>query len=196
MQELHLRSDLAVAIAFLIPALFLWQVLNNVFLSPLRSIPGPFLAKLTGEWLIFIDFAGNRTSTIHKLHQKYGTAVRVGPNEVSFSNIGSVKDIYGQQTAFMKAPIYDKMSLPPLGIFSLRDRVAHSQRRKLLSHAFSQAALNDTEQTIHALIEKLIDRVKRNLGKPLNMLLWFRCLSLDIVGMENRSDTCFLINFL
>jgi cytochrome P450 len=196
MQELHLRSDLAVAIAFLIPALFLWRLLNNVFLSPLRSIPGPFLAKLTGEWLIFVDFAGSRTSTIHKLHQKYGTAVRVGPTEVSFSNIESVKDIYGQQTAFMKAPIYDKMSLPPLGIFSLRDRVEHTQRRKLLSHAFSQSALNDTEPTIHTLIEKLVGRVKRNLGKPLNMLLWFRCLSLDIVGMENRSDTCFLINFL
>lgn len=192
MQEIHLRSDLAVAIAFLIPALFLWRVLNNVFLSPLRSIPGPLFAKLTGEWLIFVDFAGNRTSTIHKLHQKYGTAVRVGPNEVSFSDIGSVKEIYGQHTAFMKAPIYEKMSLPPLGIFSLRDRVEHSQRRKLLSHAFSQAALNDTEPTIQMLVGKLMGRVKRNLGKPLNMLLWFRCLSLDIVGMEIERNVVLL----
>jgi len=139
--------------------------------------------------LIFVDFAGNRTSTIHKLHQKYGPAVRVGPNEVSFSDIGSVKEIYGQQTPFMKAPCYENMSVPPLGIFSLRDRTEHSQRRKLLSHAFSQSALNETEPTIHTLIEKLTARVKKDPGKPLNMLLLFRCLSLDIVGKAIRRDS-------
>ena len=161
--------------------------MNNIFLSPLRSIPGPLIAKLTGNWLVFVDFAGNRTSTIHKLHQKYGTAVRVGPNEVSFSNIESVKEIYGQSTQFLKAPAYDNMSTPPFGIFSLRDRTEHSQRRKLLSHAFSQASIDDTEPTIQSLIDKLIERIRGNFGKPLNMLLLFRCLSLDIVGEANRA---------
>ena len=129
-----------------------------------------------------MDFAGNRTSTIHKLHQKYGQSVRIGPNEVSFSNIGSVKEIYGQQTQFLKAPAYDDMSTPPYGIFSLRDKAEHSHRRKLLSHAFSQASLDETEPLIQSLITKLATQIRNNIGKPLNMLLRFRCLSMDIVG--------------
>jgi cytochrome P450 len=165
------------------------QIVNNVFLSPLRTIPGPLIAKLTGKWLVLVDFAGNRTSTIHRLHEKYGTAVRVGPNEVSFSNISTVKEIYGQGTQFLKAPAYDNMSTPPYGIFALRDRTEHSKRRKLLSHAFSQASLNETIPTIHNLISKLGSRIRTDFGKPLNMLLLFRCLSLDIVGKKHHEKS-------
>jgi len=158
------------------------QIIYNLFLSPLKQIPGPLLARVTGYWLIFVDLAGNRTSTIHRLHQKYGKAVRIGPFEVSFSNRESIKEIYGQQTSFMKAPIYETMSLPPLGIFSMTDRRAHSQRRKYLSHAFSQSNLLDTEPLIAQHILKLQKRVKAGLAKPLDMLALFRLLAFDIVG--------------
>ena len=149
----------------------------------MRTVPGPFLAKITGQWLVFIDMAGDRTATIDSLHKKYGTAVRVGPNEVSFSGIDTIKEIYGQRTPYMKAPIYHTFSIPPLGIFALTDRVAHSQRRRLLSHAFSPAVLYNTEPIINSLIEKLLGRIGRDLGEPLNMLALFRSMSLDIVGM-------------
>jgi cytochrome P450 len=169
------------------------QIVNNIFLSPLRAIPGPIVAKLTGKWLLFIDLAGNRTSTIHNLHKKYGTAVRVGPNEVSFSNVSSVKEIYSQGTLFLKAPAYENMSTPPFGIFALRDRTEHSKRRKLLSHAFSQASLNETIPIIHSLISKLGSRIRTDFGKPLNMLLLFRCLSLDLVGKDHYAGNHILL---
>lgn len=130
-----------------------------------------------------LDISGNRTSTIHKLHQRYGTAVRIGPSEVSFSNIESIKAIYGQQTSFMKAPVYETMSLPPLGIFSLIDRQAHSQRRKYLSHAFSQSNLLGTEPLIAQKVQKLVNKVQDGIGKPIDMLALFRLLAFDIVGL-------------
>ena len=165
-------------------------MIYNIFLSPLRGIPGPFLAKVTGYWLILVDLAGDRTSTIHKLHQRYGTAVRIGPSEVSFSNIESIKEIYSQQTSYMKAPIYETMSIPPLGIFSLTDKHAHSQRRKYLSHAFSQSNLLDTEPLIVQKVEKVCQRASDSNGKPIDMLSLFRLLAFDIVGLLFESKSC------
>ena len=132
--------------------------------------------------MIFIDAAGNRTRTIHSLHQKYGPVLRIGPNEVSFTSPSVVKEIYGQGTPYMKAPWYESMSVPPVGIFSLRDRKDHAARRRLLSHAFSQAALNSTEPVIAELVLKLVERVRKADGCPVDMLQLFRRLSLDISG--------------
>lgn len=124
----------------------------------------------------------------HKLHQQYGSAVRVGPNEVSFSNIDSVKEVYGQQTKFIKAPIYETMSQPPLGIFSLRDKSLHNRRRRLLSHAFAQSNLFDAEPLILQHVQRLLDRVQDNLSEPsLDMLALFRLTAFDIVGTDSQS---------
>lgn len=168
-----------------IPALltyFAWRVFESTFVSPLKDIPGPFPAKITQWWLIFIDLAGNRTTTIHELHKKYGPAVRVGPDEVSFSNVESIKEIYGQATVYMKAPIYETFSRPPLGIFSLRNKHEHAKRRRLLAHAFSQANLYDAEPLILEKIEKALDNVQKSKDRNINVLALFRSLALDVVG--------------
>ena len=151
-------------------------------MSPLSRIPGPFLASMTEYWLVLIDLAGLRTLKIHQLHQKYGPVVRVGPHEVSFADQESVNEIYSQQTAFMKAEVYETMSVKPLGIFSLRDKGLHSQRRSLLSYAFSQGNLNNCAPLIHAHVLKLLQRLQEKAGKPTDVLLLFRLFSLDVVG--------------
>jgi cytochrome P450 len=92
--------------------------------------------------------AGLRTKTIHDLHKKYGGVVRIGPDEVSFTDVGAINEILGLTSPFMKAPIYDSMSVKPPGIFSLRDKEQHRERRRLLSHAFSQSNLYKAEPLI------------------------------------------------
>ncbi|TKA53906.1 hypothetical protein B0A55_12500, partial [Friedmanniomyces simplex] len=90
--------------------------------------------------------------------------------------------IYGQQTAFMKAPIYDSMSVPPMGIFSLRDKAAHSQRRSLLSHAFSQQNVNDCMPTISHKVDLLLNAFRHEQGAVTDVLLLFRLFSFEVVG--------------
>lgn len=109
--------------------------------------------------------------------------MRVGPKEVSYANAEAVKEIYSQQTQYMKAPIYDDFSKPYIGIFSMRNKTEHSQRRRLLSHAFSQSNLNNTEPLIKQKIEKLVAIIDGRVGKPLDMLLLFRLLAFDIIGI-------------
>jgi hypothetical protein len=40
------------------------------------------------------EFMGNRREYIHHLHQQYGPVVRLGPNEVSFTSVEALKEIY------------------------------------------------------------------------------------------------------
>ena len=101
------------------------------------------------------------------------------------NDISNVKEIYGQQTQFIKAPIYESMTQQPMGIFGLRDRAAHGQRRKLLSHAFSQSNLQECEPLIQQKLDKLIATMEKNAGLPLDMLKWFRLTAFDVVGASD-----------
>ncbi|KAK3617897.1 hypothetical protein LTR56_024996 [Elasticomyces elasticus] len=172
------------------------KILRYRFITPLRNFPGPFLASITDKWLLYYDLAGLRTLTIHELHRRYGPVVRIGPNELSFSDVSVVNQIYGQQTAFMKAPasqdkrrnlelamqIYESMSLQPLGIFSLREKAAHSHRRSLLSHAFSQQNINDCTTFIMQKVDLLVEMFEKDVNRQPDVFLRFRLFALDVVG--------------
>lgn len=71
--------------------------------SPLASLPGPRLSLLTSWPLKYHELRGKRTQYVHELHQKYGNAVRVAPNEVVFSSLEAMKEIY-----LSKGSGYDK----------------------------------------------------------------------------------------
>lgn len=74
----------------------------NYSASPLKSIPGPFFAKFTNLWR-FIDAYGGRAELTHKfLHEKYGSAVRIGPNLVSLNDPDLIRTIYSAKGEFLK----------------------------------------------------------------------------------------------
>ena len=62
--------------------------------SPLTKVPGPKHTLLTPLWLMIQEFTSNRRPYIHRLHEKYGPVVRLGPNEVSFASLPALKEIY------------------------------------------------------------------------------------------------------
>ncbi|KAK1089156.1 hypothetical protein LTR33_000187 [Friedmanniomyces endolithicus] len=177
-----LGSNYIALIAVLIVGVVLGRIIQRRFLTPLRKVPGPFFASVTSIWLLYYDLAGLRTTTIHDLHRKYGPIVRLAPNELSFSDESVVNQLYSQQTAFMKAPIYETMSLPPLGIFSLRNKAAHSQRRSLLSHAFFQQNVNDCMPIIEQKLDSLLRSFSCNTSQTVDVFLRFRLFAFDVVG--------------
>jgi benzoate 4-monooxygenase len=126
--------------------------------SPLRVLPGPFLAKFSNFWLLWAETKGCRTETIHSWHEKYGPIVRVGPNEISFSGVEHVYDIYGQSSVFMKGAIYDTFGRT--GIFAMRDKYEHRERRRILNHTFTQSNLFDIEPLMKGHIQKLCHKIE------------------------------------
>ena len=73
----------------------------NVFLHPLRNIPGPPLAKLSKAWSRYGNLQGRKSHRIHEAHLKYGPVIRIAPNEASFADPRAVRDIYTND-AFVK----------------------------------------------------------------------------------------------
>jgi hypothetical protein len=81
-------------ITVVVSLLFL-RVLYNLFLHPLRNLPGPFLARSSPLWRLAKYFQGTWHDDILDLHRKYGQVVRISPGEVSFTSQDAIKAIYG-----------------------------------------------------------------------------------------------------
>lgn len=83
--------------------LLFFNLLQTYYRSPLKDIPGPFLAKITNLWRLFDVWGGRPELTQRMLHRKYGSAVRLGPNVVSLSDPRLIKTIYSTRGEYLKA---------------------------------------------------------------------------------------------
>ena len=81
-------------------------VLRPLFFNPLSKIPGPKLYALT-KWRLALDeWYGKRTISIHRLHERYGPVIRIGPNEVHFNSPTAMRTIYGPGSGFERTDFY------------------------------------------------------------------------------------------
>jgi hypothetical protein len=74
--------------------------------SPIKNIPGPFLAKFTNLWRLVNVYNGRAELTERQLHEQYGTAVRLGPNIVSLSDPKLLRTIYSTHGDFLKVSFH------------------------------------------------------------------------------------------
>lgn len=70
--------------------------------SPLKKLPGPFLAKFSDVWRFYSHYSQTHIETQKELHNKYGDVVRLGPNTVSVADAGLLKTIYSTRGTFLK----------------------------------------------------------------------------------------------
>lgn len=83
-------------------ALIVARVLYEFLLSPLKHIPGPFLAKFTDFYRAGLTTQGHVDSTTRGWHKKWGSAVRVGPNAISISDPDLIRVIYTTKNPWRK----------------------------------------------------------------------------------------------
>lgn len=112
-------------------------VLYFRFAHPLASIPGPFAASLSRLWLVKHVWNADMAWTIMDLHEKYGPLIRTGPNEVSVSDVATVKQIYGAGSRFTKSPWYFVwQGRRKFDLFPERDESIHSKQERLVSRIY------------------------------------------------------------
>ncbi|KAF8678296.1 Cytochrome P450 monooxygenase [Rhizoctonia solani] len=103
-----------------------------------NTIAGPKLAALSNVWLAYVASRGDRSQVVHELHQRYGKVVRIAPNHISIADPKALEVVYAHGNGTLKTEFYDAfVSIRP-GLFNTRDRAAHTRKRKLVSHIFSQ----------------------------------------------------------
>lgn len=77
--------------------ILLYKVIYRIFFHPLRSVPGPWMNKVSELPAAFNLLKGNQHIYYMRLHESYGAVVRVSPSEVSFISTEAREEIYGHR---------------------------------------------------------------------------------------------------
>ncbi|KAL1630444.1 hypothetical protein SLS56_004844 [Neofusicoccum ribis] len=149
--------NIALAAVTLTLALILKSILAAAF-SPLRSIPGPFLARFTRLWLLQHFVRGDFHKTNIQLHQRYGPIVRIAPHTYSLSSAAALRPVYGHGSRFTKAAFYDASrnpDAPRADLFCARDPAAHAALRRLVARLYSASTVVRMEAGVHGSLAYL-----------------------------------------
>jgi len=84
-------------------------IIYNLYFHPLAKFPGPKLNAASPLPGIYSLLKGRLPLENKKLHDKYGSVVRVSPNELAFNSVQAWEDIYGHRPGHLnmhKDPIH------------------------------------------------------------------------------------------
>lgn len=102
----------------------------NRYFHPLAKVPGPYWASITPFWLAWQSYKQRRPRLDIDLHKRYGSVVRIRPNEVLFSNPEYFKAVHGAGSKFAKGAFYQALT-DGVDEWSKLDMVAESNLEKL-----------------------------------------------------------------
>ncbi|KAL3487216.1 amino acid permease-domain-containing protein [Aspergillus germanicus] len=185
----------------LAPVVLTCYIIAKIYLTlihtPLARIPGPKLFALTKWGLAYEDYRGTRTRYMHTLHTKYGNAVRIGPNEVSFNSLSALRNIYGAGTKLLNHA-YSKTS-----ILSPRNRdMVETKARQFIDLIEREADKSGTFEIFGALHYFSLDTITAFLygGNPLGPTTALtakrdRALLDDILDHDRRKLSWFTVHF-
>lgn len=151
----------------------------------MKNVPGPAWSRFTNLPLKKAVVGGRRIFFIDELHQKYGSVVRISPNELSVSDIDGFKQIHSFNARFSKNYWYDKLTIfPRHSVFTFATAKEHSARRKLFAKGFSKTTMRDHYEPVVAQKAKLaVQGIKRRaLAGNADLMQWWTFLATDTVG--------------
>nr|KMM66554.1 trichothecene C-15 hydroxylase [Coccidioides posadasii RMSCC 3488] len=175
-----------------------YNVIYNLWLSPLAQFPGPKLWAISAIPSQLSIVRGTIHFDITALHERYGPVVRIRPNELAFNTAQGFKDIYGFRPGGCFPKDRSRYMTPINGadhLVSAIDDGVHARHRKLLSYAFSNRALREQENVIRGFTDTMITKVRGEVhaGRPtVDMKNWLNYTTFDITGdlMFGESFNC------
>ncbi|KAH8889199.1 cytochrome P450 [Thozetella sp. PMI_491] len=166
--------------------LFTTWVVYRICFSPLRRIPGPFLAKRTHLWKAYHMFRGDLPEAVLKAHEVYGPTIRIGPNDVNFQGREAIEPIYKAGRTMPKAAFYEGFGVTVPNMFNSRDEEAstffHAVRRRQMSHSFSQAGILKFEPIFDKHLSRLLQNIEQSVGRIFDIKELVACYAYDVIG--------------
>jgi cytochrome P450 len=163
-------------------ALVIGKAFYNVYFHPLARYKGPLLWRAFQFPSLAGMLAGNLPFRVKQLHDQYGPIVRIGPNELSFTDERAWKDIF-QRRDFLRPP---QWGARPPGVeahnFISAPADVHGRLRKAFAPAFSDKALLGYEPLIRMYFDKLLARLDSSPAPAVDMMEWLNFTTFDIIG--------------
>ncbi|KAF7360803.1 Cytochrome P450 [Mycena venus] len=149
---------------------------------PLAKFPGPLLSRITKFWLAYVVYTGKRHLEIAKLHDQYGTFVRTGPNTLSINSHEAIRTIYATSTSMDKSNAYRPGRFFGGGLFFIRRKDMHAERRRIWAPAFSPSSLNTASMTISRRSRQLAAHLTKLETQTIDLSSYIRRWSYDVMG--------------
>ncbi|PPQ79817.1 hypothetical protein CVT25_002971 [Psilocybe cyanescens] len=166
-------------------AVTLSQAWKRLYYHSLSRYPGPRLAALTSWYRAYYDIVkdGGWSEHLEHLHNRYGTIIRVGLNELHFSDPRAYNEIYGIGTRHIKQPQMYSCFSTDKSVFAMFDHHEVMQRRNLIGPFFSRRAILNLEKTVQTKIDLLVSRLLEYTPRKqsANLDLAFRATSLEVI---------------
>jgi cytochrome P450 len=119
--------------------------------------------------------------------------VRIGPNELTFTDPAAWKDIYSSHPGmpnFPRDPIDSRFeAVEDTGVLNTdmlaADEKNHARQRRTISHAFSVDALRQQEQLTAQFVDLFISKIGEEAAannQVVEINSWFNYLTFDIIG--------------
>ncbi|KAJ1934122.1 hypothetical protein FBU59_005800, partial [Linderina macrospora] len=126
-----------------------YKLVYALYLSPLRTIPGPLLARLTSKRNQVLNTIGTINHYALSEYEQYGDIFILEPNAVAICNPVDVRTVLGSH-AFLKFHDFyhtvDLLGAP--NTFSATDPAFVNMRKRQLGPFFTQSFLNQMEPKI------------------------------------------------
>jgi len=150
-------------------------------LHPMYQYPGPRIARFSKFWAMWVSSTGRQHAIYKELHEKYGTFVRTGPNELSISDPDAIPAVLGAG-GLPRGRFYEVHSDPgaPKNLVCLKGD-EHFNRRRLWKRGMGSEALDEYASTIANRVNQFLDRVTE-VPAPVDLVSWFGYFSFDCMG--------------
>lgn len=176
-----------ILVAVLLAGYVISSIIYNLFLSPLRKVPGPKLWAISQLPYSSMTISGEGHKRMKKLHETYGDVVRVGPNQVAFTDPAAWKETMGhRRTGQMengRDPVF--YALARNGLIGPIGSEEHGRQRRILSHGFSAQSLMEQQPLIQQYVDLLMQRLRENCQdgtRALDMTKWYNWTTFDVIG--------------
>ncbi|KAH7322549.1 cytochrome P450 [Stachybotrys elegans] len=133
---LRVESAAKYSVAILLP-LALFTATYRLAFHPLRTYPGPFIAKLTDAYGGYQVKRKRLHLQAHSDLSKYGPVYRQGPNRLVFNTVAALRDI-SRHPSIRKSHVYSFTSFTPTPhVLGTVDPEPHRMKRNVYGRALS-----------------------------------------------------------
>ena len=162
----------------LIIVFFALRPFYRKYSSPLRHVPGPFLASTTNIWRLAVFLRGRQHHEYYDLHQKYGPLVRLGPDTVILSDPAHFHEYFGMDKSAWWRAFRARLTNADHG--NIPEIKGHNIAKRQIAGGYSMSSILKNEQKMDKHVSDLMEQFSEKSGTTFDLAPWTQWAAFDI----------------